>query len=494
MDSAKKGYCLIFKNESMKEHNDPLNTKLFSWEKGDDYNIRKSLQSTLILGETGAGKTSSSFLTLADCYLSKGYGILAMTTKNDETAKWIKLCKANNREDDLIIFNPHSGHTFNFFDYICSMGGTSAKGIAHNVADIIATVIKAGHADQSHSNNHFWSDSLDEIILNSVELCMMTQNNRFDHICKVVLSAPRNEAQLANKEWLESSHCFQLMNHLATSISEQKKTKRIHEEENKLKQLEIFYYKRWLNLAEKTRSILEIMFGNFSSKFLREPIRSLMCNSESTVTPEDTIRGKVIVIDMPYLSYDKIGRDVQLLWKLLWQKTMQNRTITNRSRPCANFIDEFQYFATEHDPNFQSTCRSFRACSVYATQNLPNVYLNLGTGETGKNRFKAIAGNMTTKFFHANSDPDTNEFASNLIGKIFKWNRNTGETMGENISFSSGQSEALQYIVDPSEFANLKTGGPENDFYVQAIVHRQGKKFKSTGYNYKKVTLKQLLL
>ena len=54
--------------------------------------------------------------------------------------------------------------------------------------------------------------------------------------------------------------------------------------------------------------------------------------------------------------------------------------------------------------------------------------------------------------------------------------------MGEKWSTSSGKSEILTHIVEPSDFTRLKTGGPNNNYLVQAYVHRQGRTFKSHQY------------
>ncbi|MFL1013241.1 type IV secretory system conjugative DNA transfer family protein [Flavisericum labens] len=473
--------------------NDHLERVLFEWEYADFFTVRNSLQSALILGETGSGKTTSSFSLLAGHYLSNGYGILALICKQDEISRWQSLCKAYKREKDLVIFGPDSGEYFNFFEYMLS-SKSDGKGIAHNIADALKTVIKSGNQDGNESDKAFWDSTLQQLLVNAVDLCLLTKNNKFEHVYQIVQSAPRNSTQLKSVEWRQSSKCFRLMEHVAQHLKEQPVSKENSKLERRLRNIEDFFLGSWLHLSEKTRSIVEQMFFGFGDRFMREPIYSLMNSTHTTISPDDTIEGKVIVLNLPYMIFDKTGQDIQTLWKHLWQKSMQKREIENTSRPCTIFIDEFQNFTTDNDPQFQSTCRSYRACCVYATQNLPNFFLNAGSGETGRTRFKALAGNISTKFFHANSDPETNEYAADLIGKDYLWTDSRGESFGEGFSFNSGQSESLEYIVPPATFTQLKTGGPENDFLTEAIIHRQGKPFISTGKNYKKVTLKQILL
>jgi len=472
--------------------NDHLDRVLFEWEYADFYDVRCAIEGCLILGGIGSGKTSGSGALLAGHYLSNGFGMLILTAKQNEKDLWVKYCKKYGRTKDLVIFSPDSGEQFNFFDYELSRQD-DGKGITHNIADVLKTVIKAGHQNSQESDKAFWDSSLQQLLVNSVDLCLLTNNKKFEHIYQIVQSAPRNKQQLHDPNWQKSSKCFQLIHHVGLHLDKQPKTPQVEKLSMRLERIEDFFLESWIYLSEKTRSIIEQMFFGFGDRFMREPMYSLF-NGSTTITPEDTMNGKIIVIDLPYLIYDKIGQDAQILWKFIWQRAMQRRKITNTSRPVALWADEFQFFISENDIFFQSTAREYRACTVYLTQNLPNFYLNAGGGEIGKTRFKALAGNLSTKFFHANSDVETNEYAADLIGKDLQWSANEGQTMGEKFTYSSGQSETLVHLVEPSGFTKLKTGGTQNNFLVEAIVHRQGKIFKSTESSHKLITLKQELL
>ena len=64
-----------------------------------------------------------------------------------------------------------------------------------------------------------------------------------------------------------------------------------------------------------------------------------------------------------------------------------------------------------------------------------------GGGQQGNYRFKALAGNLGTKFFHANSDVETNEYAADLIGKSLQWTKSEGQSVGDNMGFNEGSSQ-----------------------------------------------------
>lgn len=67
--------------------------------------------------------------------------------------------------------------------------------------------------------------------------------------------------------------------------------------------------------------------------------------------------------------------------------------------------------------------------------------------------------------FHANSDPDTNEWASNVFGKGwgYKMTANSGDTqnsIGGGTSQGASFSQQLNNIIEPSEFTtSLKKRG-----------------------------------
>lgn len=475
---------------------DPLNRNLFAWESGDYFKIRDSLDGGIFIsGQSGSGKTSSSGSLLAGHFLRNGYCGLILSAKS-EVERWTKLCRAYGREDDLIIFGPDYSQCLNFFDYEVNRND-KGKGIAHNIADVILTVIQSGSEDKSGSDKAFWQNSLRELIVNTLEVCRLTQNTNLKHLFDIIQSAPLNASQILNKDWQSRSKCFQALHHIGTFLK-----KRLEEDpsDNDIKAkahildlAETYFYQTFPNLSEKTRSVILQYFTGFADRFMREPLYSLF-QGKTTITPENILEnGKIVVLDLPYVNFEKTGKDSQVLWKHLLQRSIQRRIVKKFTAPCMIFSDECQYFLTKHDPLFQSTSREYRACSIYITQNLPNMYLQLG-GELGKTRFRALVGNLGTKIFHANSDPETNQYCSELMGKEWVYSNSHSESYGESLSFNQGQSQTMQYIVSPSEFSKLKTGGPDNNFVAEAYVHRQGKIFQSTGSNYKKVTLNQILL
>ncbi|MDP0500873.1 MAG: hypothetical protein Q7P63_12320 [Verrucomicrobiota bacterium JB022] len=226
-------------------------------------------------------------------------------------------------------------------------------------------------------------------------------------------------------------------------------------------------------------------FTGIASGFLRSPLYQLFC-TETTLTPEVSEAGKIIILDLPVKEFNEAGRAAQVLFKYLWQRWVERRQITPQSRPVFLWADESQYFVNEHDASFQTTARSARACTVFLTQNIPNYYAMIGGGDAKRAFVDSLVGNLTTKFFHNNSDTTTNKWAAELFAQ--DWQQISGHSIGlgpkdGGASVNLNNSQQLVYTVPPRAFTNLAKGGPLHDFGVEAIVHQGGKIFAGSGLN-----------
>lgn len=179
--------------------------------------------------------------------------------------------------------------------------------------------------------------------------------------------------------------------------------------------VEQFFTESFMNLSEKTRSIIDFSFSGFLFRLLREPVYSLFCKHVSNFTPASSLEGKIILIDLPIKIHHKIGRDCQILFKYIWQRTMEKRDIAENNRPVFLWADEAQNFIHELDAEFQATARSSCVATVYISQNIPNYHANMG-GQKSSFRVQSFLGTLGTKIFHANADVETNKYASELIG------------------------------------------------------------------------------
>jgi type IV secretory pathway TraG/TraD family ATPase VirD4 len=255
-----------------------------------------------------------------------------------------------------------------------------------------------------------------------------------------------------------------------------------------------FWLEEFPNLSPKTRSSIISMFTSMADNFLRRPFRMLFSDlpdeNQQIAFPELTHAGMVIVMNLPVKEFGEAGRTAQVVYKYLWQQAAERRNTKENPRPLFLWVDEAQNFASEYDMQFQATARSSRACTVYLTQNLPNYYAEMG-GEQSRHRVNSLVGNLQTKIWHANSDPETNNHASETIGKSWQVRQSKSQSLGESVTISNSQQESFDYDVPPQEFTRLAKGGQPNNYEVKAVVFQNGRIWSSRS-TYLFVTFKQI--
>jgi type IV secretory pathway TraG/TraD family ATPase VirD4 len=237
--------------------------------------------------------------------------------------------------------------------------------------------------------------------------------------------------------------------------------------------IENYFKNEWLTLPEKTLETVKSLATNAVDPFTRGAIRELF-STTSTITPEALGEGKIIVVDIPAITFAS-GKASAVVWKYMVQKWAERRPKNgDETRPVFIFADECQYFATPRDAVFQSTARSARVATVYLTQTIGS--LNFFGNKAFRTYRDQLLGNLINKVFHQNTDTETNEWAANFIGKdlILRTSRNTGGSQGEGtkgtISSSRTVFEQYDFLFPPIGFQNLKIGGAANNLIVSAVL------------------------
>lgn len=492
----------------MKEFN--LDTPLISFANnytGGLWTARNAVEGVQIFGGIGSGKTSGSGRMLALKYLSHGFGGLVLTVKPDEKELWEKYVRSAGRPDsDLVVIEPNGKYVFNVLDYESRDGG-----MTDNIVQLLKTVMNASEEKSGgKSNDPFWEQALDMLLFNVIDLCKLAygrvtfkdiyeiiqtlptldtvfpqESSKVNAFMQAFLLAQKNAAQ-KTLAWL----CQQEANgHPSSAAASENAICDSVPAARLMKEIDAFFVETYAELNEKTRSIIDFSCSGFLFRLLREPVYSLFCKNESTITPDDCLNGKIILINLPVKTYHKIGRDCQIMFKYIWQRAMEKRKDAKYGRPVFLWADEAQNFLHEYDADYQATARSSRIATVYISQNMPNYYANMGGGKF-EYKVKSFLGTLATKIFHANADVDTNKYASDLIGDIEYIEKSKSSSFAGGMSSSTNRSLKIDRAVRPEEFVRLKTGTTANNNIVEAYIHVQGNAVKD-GLNYSKISFNQ---
>lgn len=447
------------------------------------------LQGTQVFGATGSGKTTGSGRYMALAFLEQNWGGLVLTAKRQDAEQWTEWANLCGRAKDIIELKPGGEACFNFLQYEVSKAPENSS----PTYDVVNLFINAmGGDSEGGEDGKYWQDALRQLLHNAIDLALVAGVEvTTERLANIVRTAPRSDTEADSPTWQHDSDCWKLLD-LADQRTLPERQRRDFDE------CAAYWMHEFPSLADKTRSSIVSTFTSKATALLRNPLRELFASSPGLlqVTPELTLQGKIILVNLPIKIFGETGRFAQRIVKIVWQRAMERRKVVPGSPPAFLWSDESQYFVTPEDSLFQQTARSSLVATVYLTQNLPNYLASIG-GRDSRAHVESLLGNLQTKIFHANGDPKTNEWAASLIGSDFLSRPTRSMTSGgdhaqdkDSSKFSIGETELMAHVVKPREFTTLKKAGGL-DGVTEAIVFQGGRRWSDTGENYIRAAFSQ---
>lgn len=516
-----------------------LDANLLRLSNEDYFSLADACQGVHVFGGVGSGKTSGSGAALAGAYLRAGFGGLILAAKPDEVELWLRYAQQHGRSNSVMLFGERGGG-FNFISYELARQGAQGLGSVIECLMRILEAARLAKADSSGAGNNFWEDTTRQLLRNTIPiLYAATGDVRVPDIIRFVSSAPTGQGQLHDAAWQQQSFMFH-----ALAAARRNPVRPLPPGDFEL--CANYWRDEYAQLDGKTRGNIAISLSTALDRFQRGRLQTAFCGA-TTLVPELTFHGALIIMDMSALTWNEDGVIGQQLMKFMWQRAVLARNALppdQRERPVFLWADESQYFCNSFDADYQAACRSSRACTVYLTQSLPTYYARMG-GMDAKHKADMLLAGFQTKIFHSNADPETNRWAADTIGRSLQrrfnasdggssgrsmgmndgenvgWgsntgssvsysngqrnysfnsgsSRNAGESWGRNTglnhgtSYSNGYSETMDYEIEPATFArSLLTGGRVNKGCVTGLWFQAGKQFRASGSNYLHVSFAQ---
>lgn len=489
-----------------------LNTHIFRLPDKSSWSVRDAVRGLQIFGSIGSGKSSGSGEFIARKYLKLGWGGLVLCAKPEEAQAWIKYAiESGRQEHEIIHFCEGSKYLFNPLKYETERT-TKGGGLTFNLTELFMSIFKMGQritGSDSEEQERYWENAMKRLINRVIDLIKLSgEQMTIENMVNIVSTIPvslemvadiknkrKTERNLdgkakekAQKEWtefLETNLCIRCLETACDKLTQ-----------DSIKDFELvfnYFYRDFPLLDEKAQSTIKEMFLGFAEPFLSGILQKHF-SSGTNITPEDSFQGKIIILDFSVMEYLVSGIYAQCLFKQLWQQSIQQRIINEKSQPAFLWIDESHFFINERDTIFQTTARSSMACTVLLTQNISNYHMQMG-GKNVKAKVDSLLGNLGTLIFHNNSDAVTNEWASRLIGNSIQQLQNSSQSEGFlSLNFQSNQGITTQYLpqIQPRDFTTLKSGGIHNEYEVEGYVFITGKNWAwSDNKNYSKIIFKQ---
>jgi type IV secretory pathway TraG/TraD family ATPase VirD4 len=402
--------------------------------------------------------------------------------KTDEAQLWQRYGRETNRSNSLIVFGPNQPHRFNFLNYELSRPGVGA-GHTENLVRLFTTVMEVGEkkSGQGGSNQDFWERTTKQLLRNCIDLVSIARGRlMLQELYDVLVSAAQTPEEFQSEAWRKSSFAWRC---IQEGEARPKSARQAHD----FQHAAAYMSREFPGMASRTRSIIVTSLTSMMDIFLRGVLHDLFCTS-TTVVPEMTHEGAVLIIDLPVKEFTQLGQLSQTLIKYVWQRASERRDVQRHPRPVFLWCDEAQFFATATDAEFQSTARSSRIATVYLSQNIGAYYNHLGQADT-----HSLMGNLQTKIFHANGDPMTNNWAADLFAKSWQFRGSTsvGTAQEKTVSKNYAASDSRDFEVQPGEFTTLRKGGPDSGYCVETIAFQGGRIWNESSKNHIKVGFAQ---
>jgi len=439
------------------------NASLLDLGDNDDWQIKDACEGVLIMGAPGSGKTSGSGFAIASAFLMSGFGGLVLCAKTDEARRWQKLCSQYKREQDCIVITRDSPHKLNILAYETFH---PRIGLTDDLITFFRELISiVGRRSGQNAHEDFWINATNQLMRALFDVFLLAKEPMtVDNLVRFVTSAPESP----DKDWSDLPYFADVMDRAKQSVQT---------DEDRRVFSNAFDY--WANvypgIAPMTRSGITLGFTAMADALKGRGIHALI-STETTLTPESILSGKIVILDLPLKECGQGGMLVQAAWKYLFQRAVERRADKGQSsaRPVFLWEDEAHLFFSQHDVEFQPTARDCRAAHVLISQSLHNFY------QLGHNvhAVQAVLATLNTQIFHANGDLETNKWASEKIGTTLKMHVSISIAPEPQQGFwdqfrphksntTTSLSQQRESVLQPEAFLQLKKGG---DGITQAVI------------------------
>jgi type IV secretory pathway TraG/TraD family ATPase VirD4 len=421
----------------------------YDWDWPDFY------KNLVLFGQPGSGKTVCVLNALLDGLIASTAASslpaagLILDPKGDFKDKIAKLMRRVGREHDLLVFDPDDPASFRWNPF-------DTTDDALEVANRFGAVFEMQRSGESEDGGFFTQQAKGFV---QAALVLM----RLVNPPGMIPSIPQFTSLMGNDKKLREA------------IAAVKARSGLSDVEARSRAAALAYLEGvWLTLSEKTLSGIIATLSNLLTPFSYPPFDQLMAG-RSTLTLTDCIdRGKVLYVHFPIAKRRLMAQTVGTLLKVEYGRQVLLRE--RKPRPSFFFCDEFQvFFSTEketNDADFFERSRGSNHANIIATQNRPAMFKS----QDDKHSVDNLLGNCATKIFLRNTDPETNQWGSDLFGQQIETLVSTSRIAGtadprqSGASTSVGAQASYAPVVRPEEFIRLAQPGHGID-YAEAIIH-----------------------
>jgi hypothetical protein len=382
-------------------------------------------------GGIGSGKSSGLGRMCAGAFLRAQFGGLVTVAKPGEIDVWRRYCAEHGRAASLVVFDESEG--FNFLDYELGRQGMNGIGaVVECLMRILEAAKRASPTASQRGGEPFWEDATRQLFRRTVPPLYAAQGKvTIPGIIDFINSAPASVEELASAEWQRSSFMKRIMDAAATKPH-------VPMDAAALEDTFRYWTAEFPHIPDKTRGNIVISATTVLDRFRHGRLQRAF-SGRTTIVPEMSFHGAVIILGMPTLTWNEDGAIAQVLFKYMWQRAVLTRNSLeqkHRERLIFLYCDEAQE-TVANDGEFLGLCRDSKCCVLFMTQSLPAYFSKIG-GDNPRDAAMNLVSKFMTHVYFSNGCAETNEFAARTIGKVLK--RRANYSAGENRSVNYGMN------------------------------------------------------
>lgn len=447
-----------------------LDRPIYHFTPGDEFTTRDAIEGTLIMGRTGAGKSSGPGRALALGFLRVGMGGIVICHSREELTSWLNYAEAAERGNDVVLVTPGNGNRINVLEHAIKTVASPGE-LPDQVADLLCELGELAEPGRmTYDNNPFFREAVKGTrIKPAVRLLQLAQQPiTLDNIKRIIDEAPTSLAEREDPAWQEESFTASLIR------SAQQLTKNTPDEAE-FKRIRTLWLFRFAREHYETRENVNSTFDACVHTLASDPLRTLFA-TETTIDLNDVFHGKLFLLCLPVHRHGKAGRCGAVLFRGAFHRTIKNRDLSAGHRPVFIWMDEAHEFITSQDAVFQAAARHGRCATVMLTQ--CREAMRAAFGAHGHDAAEALTQHLTTKIVCACEGETVDWVANKLVGHHRTWKAGVSQHTGQE-----GSGTNITPSIDPqitaAELTRLKTGGPRCNGTVEAIVFKSGREWSN---------------
>lgn len=453
-----------------------LDQEVLRWSQNDVLTRRGILESCLVLGRSGSGKTSGSGRALGQALLNdRCSGGLILAAQPGDAAMWRVMARKAGRE--LLVFSADESLRFNFIQ------GLDDGNPVNLVRALLAVdeTLRRG-SGRGTENGAFWESSKERFLLMAVVMLMSArepvggkQLNAF------INEAAKTPAELDSPGWQQTYH--------ARVLDKAEKIPRNPIQEHDYRESLRFWKDEFPAMEGRTRSniLAETMLpiSVFNQGIVRE-----MLGTTTNVSPKDVLDGRWLLVDFPPCM-GAASLFITVALKYAVQTAILRRKAEEDCPYVVIWGDEYSQTVNRPDVDFLCMSRGHKGCSVNLLQSVASLYAAF-PGEQGRHYAEALMGNYAHSIIHP-SDAVTAHWASQKLGRRREtfisggFHPKPDATLYDDLfgtsCFHGSFSEHYENVLQENVFLTGRTGSPVNDYYCDSVIIKSGTPF-ADGNNY----------